>query len=175
MDRPMTRARGRNLPAIAVVLVGLLMLRAPQARADVECGVGVGTLSFGTYEPTAPQANDSTGRADVTCNWAGGSRANKLVLYQLTLSTGNSGDYNQRQMFSGSDRLPYNLFIDAARARIWGDGSSGTGIGSGSMRIGSGQGNRTDTRDHTIYGRIPAQVDVNSGSYNDTIYVTLIF
>jgi spore coat protein U-like protein len=174
MGTQVTSKRSARRRGFAIVLASLLLIGV-RAHADVECTISAGPLYFGNYDPLLAQPNDSTANTDVTCSWAGGSRRNTLVAYVLALSTGASGTYAQRHMLSGNDRLPYNLFTDAARSQIWGDSSGGTGIGSGAMRIGSGQGNNTDTRNHTIYGRIPAQLDAEYGDYGDTIFVTLIF
>ena len=74
-------------------------------------------------------------------------------------------------MRNGTESLSYNLYADAARTTVWGDG-----IGAASVTINPGSvtaGDRTLVR--AIYGRIPAQQAVGFGTYNDTIMVTLTF
>jgi spore coat protein U-like protein len=167
-------ALSKTCHAAAAVLAGLLA--APQARSAAECGIAVGGLAYGVYDVLSAQANDSSTDIRITCSHVLGDRGgNTRVLYSLALSAGNSGSFGPRYLSSGIDRLPYNLFLDPARRLIWGDGTAGTRIDSGSMRVSRGHGNRSQTQTHTVYGRIPPQHDVAPGSYSDTIYVTVSF
>ena len=63
--------------------------------------------------------------------------------------------------------MNYNLFMDAANTIIWGDGTSGTQF----LTFPSTPGNKTYAG--TIYGTIPAGLDVGPGNYTDTIQATL--
>jgi spore coat protein U-like protein len=71
-------------------------------------------------------------------------------------------------MRHGSLRLGYNLYLDALRSSIWGNGTSGTDHlsttvpANGSVNV-------------TIYGRISAKQDARIGAYSDTITVTATF
>ncbi len=67
-----------------------------------------------------------------------------------------------------SDALNYNLYLDAARTSIWGDGTGGTALFT--VAIPSGKAVNV-----TIFGRIPAGQDVAAGSYSDSIVVTIQF
>jgi spore coat protein U-like protein len=73
-------------------------------------------------------------------------------------------------MVSGADQLFYNLYLDAARTIIWGDGTGGTQ----SFFIGNPQGNNQDLS-VPMFGRIPASQNVKVGAYTDTVTVTLSF
>jgi spore coat protein U-like protein len=83
------------------------------------------------------------------------------------LSTGSSGSYAARTLRSGAFELPYNLYLDAARTQVWGDGSAGTFTDS------PNPGNVTRTI--PVYGRIPPLQDAAAGTYSDTIVVTFVF
>jgi spore coat protein U-like protein len=72
-------------------------------------------------------------------------------------------------MVNGTDRLFYNLYRDAARTTIWGDGTNGTQ----SYFIGNPANNQDISV--AIFGRIPASQNVKVGAYTDTITVTLSF
>jgi spore coat protein U-like protein len=78
-------------------------------------------------------------------------------------------------MSAGASRLGYNLFTDAARAQVWGNANSGTTLISGTLRVGPGVGNGTRSNTHTVYGRVPASQNADTGNYTDSILVTLTF
>lgn len=63
--------------------------------------------------------------------------------------------------------MDYNLYMDAANAIIWGDGTSGTQL----LTFNSTPGNKTYAG--TIYATIPPGLNVGPGTYNDTVQVTL--
>ena len=68
-------------------------------------------------------------------------------------------------MVKASEPLVYNLFRDAARTAVWGDGSPGT-----EHEIVANPPNKTPLA-LTIFGRIPAAQDVSAGAYADTVVV----
>ncbi len=139
--------------AVAATLVALA------GRADAECTVFTSAgPAFGTYDTLSSTPLDAVGRISYQC-----SRERPTV----QLSTGSSGSYTARTLRSGTGTLQYNLYVNASRSRVWGDGSAGTFTGSGNP------GNVTRTL--SIYGRIPARQDAASGSYSDTILVTFVF
>jgi len=84
--------------------------------------------------------------------------------YILTLSAGNSGNYNARYLLRSGEPLSYNLYRDALRQQIWGDTSPNV------VSI-TANGNTTST----VYGRITPGQDIGVGSYNDTITATINF
>jgi len=88
----------------------------------------------------------------------------------ITLSIGNGTSYATRRMVSGGEQLFYNLYRDAARQVIWGDGTGGTQA----YLIKNPQGNNQDIS-VPIFGRIPPSQNVGVGSYSDTITVSLNF
>lgn len=79
-----------------------------------------------------------------------------------------SGGFQPRQMLnpSGGDLLNYNLYRDASRTQVWGNGSQGTYVVIDV--IGK---NRTKT--FPIYGRTPGGQDVRTGNYADGLVVTV--
>ena len=120
----------------------------------------VDTLGFGTLDPTS----DNDAQADIT--WVCTSGFNTTI----ELDGGSSGDLTARTM-GGSGILPYQLFRDAARTEVFGDGSAGSFTTPVS---GTGYGN-PDTV--TVYGRVD-QADAAAavaGNYLDTVGVTIVF
>jgi spore coat protein U-like protein len=92
----------------------------------------------------------------------------------VTLSAGSSGTFAQRQMRAGRAVLNYNLFDDATRTRVWGNGTGGSVLVAGTLLVNPGNYVVNEII-HPIYGRIPAQQGADTGSYGDTILVTLTF
>ena len=87
----------------------------------------------------------------------------------ITLSKGGSATFSPRTLNSGTDTLNYNLYRDAARTTIWGDGT-----GSTASYTQVGLPNNT-AQNLTIYARIPAAQDVRAGTYTDSVTVTIDF
>lgn len=121
-------------------------------------------LNFGSYDPFSPVPLDTTGQVQFVC--VGGFNIRSVT---VQLSQGSSNSFTPRQMSSGSDRLNYNLYLDADRSMIWGDGTGGT-----QQRGPFIPGNNV-LNTLTIYGRIPAQQWVAPGLYTDSLRVTIIF
>jgi spore coat protein U-like protein len=72
-------------------------------------------------------------------------------------------------MTKGGELLGYNLFRDAARTTIWGDGTSGT-----SVYFDASPPKDTNVN-VTVYGRVSAGQDVSAGTFADTISATINF
>jgi spore coat protein U-like protein len=144
----------RNRPAALAAFSLLLMLAAPVLRAD--CTVSAQSVAFGSYDVFSAQPLDGAGNVSVNCS--------PSASYTVTLSAGG-GSYSQRQMSSANDVLNYNLYTNASRSIVWGDGSAGTSTVGGSG----------ESANHTVYGRVPAGQNRKVGSYGDTIIVTVTF
>jgi spore coat protein U-like protein len=85
----------------------------------------------------------------------------------VALSPGLCGSYATKKLGSGPNkRLNCNLYLDAARPLVWGDGTSPTRNVTATV-----VGNITFTG--TVYGRIPAGQNFSAGAYTDTITVTV--
>jgi spore coat protein U-like protein len=146
----------RPAPAILTSLALLLGLLAP-ARAAAACDASLSMVDFGRVE--FRRDNEITGRVTVTCSEPGP--------FQVSASAGN-GDFRERVMRGPmGDELRYNLYVDAARRRVWGDGIAG-----GTARIaGTSDGRRPET--FTVYGKLPAGQAVAAGGYRDSVQVTV--
>lgn len=119
----------------------------------------VPTIAFGTLNPLAD--NDIQG--DIV--WVCTSGTNTVI----QLNGGGSGNILARTM-AGPSALPYQLYTDAGRSQIFGDGTTGSDVGV------AGTGYATPDN-VTVYGRV-TQGDAQSatnGNYNDTVVVTIIF
>lgn len=160
-------ARGRL--CLAALLAGAAVLPAGAGARAESCTVAAGGLAFGVYDPLAAAPLDATGILQVTCT----SDAPPHVTYEVQLDAGQAGSFAPRAMTGGTGRLVYNLYIDAARSTVWGDGTGGTAVVAADYNLTRPGSTQTDT--YTVYGRAPARQAVTAGSYLDTITVTLVF
>lgn len=161
----------RGLPLAAAALLSTLLAATPAQAACAplslcSCTVTATGISFGNYIPVDAANNDSSGTVRVQC----------LLLvalagsYTIDLSTGSSGTYAQRTLHNGTSTLTYNLYIDAARGQILGNGSGGSSRITRNFTALLGVDQTT-----TVYGRILAGQNVPPGTYNDTIIVTVTY
>lgn len=147
------------LTVVAAVVLALVSVSPARAA----CTISSTPLLFGVYNVFAATPLDSTGSLTFHC-----SSTDKDIV--ITLDRGGAPTFNPRRMLNGSEPLTYNLYLDAARTTIWGDGTGGTQA----FTEHNPQGNNRDIV-VPIYGRIPAGQDVRSGSYTNTITVTIQF
>jgi len=152
-----TRALGR---AAIVAAVWLLSVASASAQSP-SCTISVTAVAFGTYNVFTTTADDSTGTITYSCN----TTARNI---SIALSDGSSSTFSPRTLRKGSEILQYNLYRNAARTNIWGDGTGGTSVYT---RANPPNGNVS----LTIYGRIPAQQDVSAGNYSDTVSAVINF
>ncbi|MBU8898797.1 SCPU domain-containing protein [Corallococcus sp. H22C18031201] len=135
------------------------------AAAGAACSLqGIVGLSFGTYSPASAVPLDTVGSVGYRCDLL------QLSVVHIDLSSGNSGSYAARQMQGPStNKLSYNLYMDATHLTVWGDGSSGT------SRYGPVLPILGADVSLPVYGRIPELQNVAAGAYSDTVVVTLTF
>lgn len=144
------------------IIFSLFLLLTGEVYAA--CTVTATGVNFGNYDVFVATALNSTGSITVTCDL--------VPPVDVTISIGpspNSGVLNPRQMklLAGSDLLNYNLFTDAARTQIWGDGTGGTTT----IFLKNVPKNRPKTV--TVYGSISPNQNVSIGSYSDLLTVTI--
>ncbi|MBB3195311.1 Csu type fimbrial protein [Roseateles terrae] len=134
------------------------------ATIVVACTVSGSTLNFGTaIDPLQSNgAIDASTNLSVTCT--------RTTPYSVALSAGaHAGGLNafgSRAMKSGTHTLAYQLYLDAARSQVWGNGTNSsvyTGTGTGSIQ------------QLTIYGRLPSVAQAAPGDYSDTVTVTITY
>jgi spore coat protein U-like protein len=146
-------------------LLAIMALASSQAAHALSCTVSANATSFGSYSTFSPTALDGVGNVRVSCS----NLISILVNYTILLSTGSSGSYSPRHMASGANSLGYNLYTNAARTIVWGNGSAGTSALSDGYLLGV----LTVTNNYPVYGRVAAGQNVPPGAYTDTIVVTV--
>lgn len=133
-----------------------LLIPVAAVQAAV-CNVATKGVAFGAYDSFSGAANLSTGTISVSCD--------VIASYAIGMNAGVTGTFSRAMAFGGH-RLSYNLFTDATRTVIWGDGSGATAKVASIGTTGSA---------HNVYGRIPARQVVPAGSYADSLIVTVDF
>jgi spore coat protein U-like protein len=129
------------------------------------CEVSGSGVAFGNYDAISDQHVDILGTITVTCTGTAGDS----VSLDLALSAGN-GTYSNRQMTDGTHNMLYNLYKDASRSQVWGDGTGGTGTVTDSFTMAS----TVEVKNYTVYGRIfGSQNQLVVQSYSDSVVVTL--
>jgi spore coat protein U-like protein len=144
--------------SIRIAAASFLLVLLVTARAEANCTISTTSVAFGSYDVFSATPRDATGTVQIDC----APREN----IQVWLSRGSSSVFSPRTLRSGLNVLDYNLFRNAARTQVWGDGSAGTSIFSG---------NNIRSTTQTVYGRVPAAQDAAVGNYTDTIVATVIF
>jgi spore coat protein U-like protein len=151
----------------SIVVLALFTWMAGIAKAVATCSVSTSGEAFGNYDSIGGQERDTLGTITVTCSGTIGDTVNDSI----SLTSG-SGSYSQRSLSGPSTGLDYNLYTDSSRTVVWGDGTNGTQTLSDGFVLSSS----TETRQYTVYGRIPAgQTQCPVGTYNDSIIVTLTY
>jgi spore coat protein U-like protein len=145
-------------------LVALLMLVPTAGQAA--CTLSASGVAFGVYNPSSATPTDAVGTVTLSCSAMSGPGN-----YSLSLSIGGGGSYAERRMSSGRFMLPYQLYSNAARSEIWGDGTRGSSVVVGTDNIPRLGG----TSSYPIYGRITARRTAVPGTYTDVIVVTVTY
>lgn len=123
---------------------------------------GGGTLSFGAYDPINTNASaplQQSGTFQIQCT--NGLTATILLGQGLNAGSGSTDAAPIRNMTNGTSMLNYQLYTTGARSTVW-DNASGV------SQLTTGQ-----TQTMTVYGSIPAGQNVTSGSYSDTVVITV--
>jgi len=150
-----------------LTIAGLLLCALPK-HVSAACSVTTLTLAFGNFSPLSFRPHDSVGNIAVTCTGTPGA----AVRYSLVLNPGSGGTFAQRRMRLGSGAtLNYNIYADAARSIVWGDGNSGSLVVADAYSLAG----LSVTRNYPVYGRIFGNQNAPVGVYTDSILVTLHF
>jgi spore coat protein U-like protein len=155
--------------ALACVLAVALAAdaRSPTAKAKPLDAPGcsfavIDTLDFGSYDDASSSASLTTATFRVKCKGVG----NDAVTLAAGPS-GNTGDFLDRRLRGpGGSDLTYQVYINAARTVVWGDGTRDT---SPAVVLTPGA-----NKDFTVYGEIPPGQYGDVGEYADSIVVTVM-
>lgn len=145
---------------VAFAIVTWLSASAPARAMNCSITNAVGP-AFGGYDTLSAAPLDSTGYVSFRCEQVGPF---DTIVIELNRGRGNS--FSPRQMMWRGERLAYNLYLDAARTLIWGDGSRGTSRYQARPLEGR-------TESIPIHARIPPRQPVRPGPYSDHVVLTI--
>jgi spore coat protein U-like protein len=131
------------------------------ATVPASCTVSAETLDFGTAGVLAAN-RDAQSNLSIVCT--------RSAAYKIALGPGqNDGGLgvSARKMKSGAVTIAYQLYQDPSRSTVWGETLSGGGT---NVKSDTGTGS---TQTHTVYGRVPPQTTPATGTYSDTVVVTI--
>lgn len=147
-------------PALAATATATFQV---SITVENDCRIAVNDLNFGLVNDLAPAINGAT-TGTVTCT----GRAPVSISFDP--GTGGASSFATRQMQLGtsSDTIDYNLYRDATRTEILGDGTSGT------VTIDFTSTGGTDGFD--VFGQtVPGQNPKPTGTYTSFITATVEF
>lgn len=132
-----------------------------QATVADACSVADTALTFGAVNPTNGIVVPVTANVSVTCTLG--------TSFSVGLGDGQNLNSGSRRLRRGatSDYLRYELYKDLTMLARFGDS------GAGDRAAGLGLG--IAATPITVYGAIPAGQTATSGSYADTVQITLYY
>ncbi len=161
----------RKLALAALAATASAPAAAQMSHASVSCVLSATPLNFGVYNPAWPAPTDFSATITVTCTTPLAGPV--PVAGSVTLSPGGGAAAGTRRMASDGAVLRYQVYADAGRSVVWGDGSGG------SMTVPiSGTAGRTQPlrMTFTAHGRLLArQGNATVGTYNDLLTATLSY
>jgi len=128
-----------------------------QANVNRTCDVTAEGINFGNHGLITSNV-DAAGKLLVTCT--------QTLPYAISLNGGLSNALpEQRKMTKGAEFILYGLYKNNARTQPWGSavGETMSGTGSGVQQ------------DIPVYGRVAAQNTPSTGTYTDTVVVTVTY
>ena len=138
-----------------------ISIGSPGINANVPSGCRITALSdldFGTLSAPLSAATDQS--ASLTLQCPSGTS------WQVDLGAGNHNASTRRMSSPAGAYVGYQLYRNAARTQVWGSSVGGT------TESGTSTGASTVV---PIYGRIPAQAGISSGTYSDIVILTLTY
>ncbi|WP_082925493.1 spore coat U domain-containing protein [Erythrobacter neustonensis] len=150
----------------AFLMLGLTAPSPALACTLCSCTATASAASFGTYNPVSTAPTDTTATITVNCT----GLVSLLGSVEISASAGSSGNRAQRTLRQGGNALAYNLYTDPARTIVFGDGTAGTQNITLPLN-----GLLIFGQSALVHGRIPARQWARTGSYADTIVVTIVY
>lgn len=158
----------KHLSVVLLLAAGLGITLAASAAAECSSfSVTTTGVAFGVYDTLEPAATTSSGSIEVSCSGDLGLEA----AYTISLGTGTSASFLPRRMNRSAVDLVYNLFTDPAHVLVWGDGTGGTHRISDLVPL----VHATEYRQYDVFGLIYPQQQIPSGTYSDSIVVSVSF
>jgi spore coat protein U-like protein len=151
-------------------LAAIFVVSPALANGDsgVTCTASNTLINFGQYDVLADAPLDGAGSFTVTCSQSGNQPV--AVVYSAKLATAPP---RRLSPLAGTDRLSYDVYVDAARTLPWGDGTVGTFVISGAVTV-PARSSVTDAPKF-YYGRIsPGGQDVSTALFYGQILTVTV-
>jgi spore coat protein U-like protein len=163
----------RLLIVVAVLGLGALLPAGAYAQTQASlaitanvaanCTISTSPVAFGAYDPLVANLAaplDATGGVSVACT--------KGSVPTIGLDVGSHPSGPARRMLGATsgDFLTYELYQPGGYVTVWGTG--------GAAYTAAAAPNR-NARSFTVNGRVPANQDVGTGNYGDSVLATVNF
>lgn len=153
------------MKSLRPLLCLIILLALPRGAWAGTCSftpAGGTLVDFGTYFALSGDV-DKQGNLNFTCLPTG---LEVFVSYTLQISAGLSTNQLERRMYLGGSSLRYNVFKDAARTQVFGDGNSGTGTVAATCAT---------LCTVPVYGRLYGAQHGPAGPYSDAVTISINF
>ena len=165
-------------PFIKLTLLGAMLGFAGAASGALQCSIPAGaSLNFGIYDDSSPATKDVSATFSVNCCRTSGPNPTVGTMAIAIGISANSGQINTRQMKNGvnADLMSYQLYFTSFGGTVWGDGVIGGSPFNQAVSINStcAAGGQAVAVGSAIFGRIFAQQAVSTGSYADTLTISI--
>jgi len=143
-----------------------------QTTVVANCTVSAATLNFGNYDPLVTHAaTDLAASQALTIKCTKGTAATSIDLN----NGGNfSGGTRRMAIGGGGSFLNYEIYKEAAHTNIWTTGATNGVVPAASTSKDSALTFSGGTA-LTVFGLVPQNQDVTTGSYSDTVSITINF
>jgi spore coat protein U-like protein len=134
------------------------------ASVNIRCTISTSPINFGAYDPYGNNAFvplDAVGNVSLNCS--AGSNVDVRLGQGSFPAPGSTNANPRRRLASGSDRLTYNLYEDAAYTTVWDNVAKGL------------KGGKTFPVVIPVYGRVTEGQNVPVGVYSDSVVATVFF
>lgn len=166
-------------PCLKVVFLCVLLGLCGSARASMTCTVPSGvTLNFGTYDDSLAADKQVSTSFTVSCCRSGAAASLPFTIAMGTSTQSTAANkITTRQMknSANADRMNYQLYSGSFGGTIWGDGVIGGSTFTQNVTASTtcASGTQTFTVGSLIYGVITMQQAVSTGSYADTLTISI--
>ena len=133
-----------------------------------DCIINSTNIAFGTYDPTVATAVTAAGAVTAKCTK--GDVVSVALGQGANPASGSTATVPARQMISGSNLLPYHIYIASTGTTEWGTGTVGTNTPPAQTSV-----SVLTALSFPTNGSLPAGTDVPAGSYTDTVIATVTY
>jgi spore coat protein U-like protein len=131
-----------------------------------DCVISSSNIAFGSYDPTTSTA--LTAQGAITAKCTKGDVVTVALSQGANSAIASTAAVPVRQMASGTNMLPYHIYLASTGTTEWGTGASNQPVAQTSLSVNT-------PLSFVTYGSLPAGTDVPAGSYSDTVTATVSY